>query len=230
MWRKYSLMILGALFAVSAGCDSAVNGDVTATREGGSTVNGSVRVPAGQTTGALNSVNGSIAIGEGATAGAAHAVNGAIEVGAHATVESVGTVNGSITLGDSSRVKGDAKTVNGEIELKNSAEVSGAVQSVAGSISLTDARVGDGLHTVAGSIDVMGASHVVGGILVEKNGGALFNSTSSSKPRVVIGPGAVVEGTLRFEREVRLYVSDKATVGPVEGATPTLFSGDKPPA
>ena len=229
MWLNYSLLILGALFALSAGCDSAVNGDVTATREGGSTVNGSVRVPAGQATGDLNSVNGSIAIGEGATAGAAHAVNGAIEVGAHSTVESVVTVNGSITLGDSARVKGDAKTVNGEIELKNLAEVSGAVTSVDGSISLTDARVGGGLRTVVGSIDVMGASQVDGGILVEKNGGASFSATSSAKPRVVIGPGAVVQGTLRFEREVRLYVSDKATVGPIEGATPMLFRGDKPP-
>jgi hypothetical protein len=54
--------------------------------------------------------------------------------------------------------------------------------------------------------------------------------SDSHKPRIVIGPGAVVQGELRFEREVQLYVSDKATVGAVSGATPIKFSGDKPPA
>jgi hypothetical protein len=44
----------------------------------------------------------------------------------------------------------------------------------------------------------------------------------------VIGPGAVVKGELRFEREVRLYVSDTATIGNVVGATPVKFSGDRP--
>jgi hypothetical protein len=38
-----------------------------------------------------------------------------------------------------------------------------------------------------------------------------------------------VKGTLRFERPVELYVSDRATIGPVEGATPVKFSGDRPP-
>jgi len=48
-------------------------------------------------------------------------------------------------------------------------------------------------------------------------------------PRIVIGPGATVQGDLRFERTVRLFVSDKATIGPVTGATPIPFSGDIPP-
>jgi hypothetical protein len=45
----------------------------------------------------------------------------------------------------------------------------------------------------------------------------------------VIGPGAAVKGTLRFKREVKLYVSDRATIGPVEGATAIKFTGDRPP-
>ena len=45
---------------------------------------------------------------------------------------------------------------------------------------------------------------------------------------VVIGPGAVVKGTLKFQREVKLYVSDRATIGPVEGATVNKFSGEHP--
>ncbi len=47
-------------------------------------------------------------------------------------------------------------------------------------------------------------------------------------PRVVIGPGATVEGTLKFEREVELFVSDSATIGRVEGAKPIRFAGESP--
>jgi hypothetical protein len=38
-----------------------------------------------------------------------------------------------------------------------------------------------------------------------------------------------VQGNLKFERPVDLYVSDKATIVPVEGAKPIAFSGDAPP-
>jgi hypothetical protein len=62
---------------------------------------------------------------------------------------------------------------------------------------------------------------------VEKSSG-WFNSNSRA-PRIVIGPGAAVQGTLRFERDVRLYVSDKATIGPVTGAAVVRFTGDNPP-
>jgi hypothetical protein len=33
-----------------------------------------------------------------------------------------------------------------------------------------------------------------------------------------------VTGVLRFKREVELLVSDSATIGPVEGATPVMFA------
>ena len=42
-------------------------------------------------------------------------------------------------------------------------------------------------------------------------------------------PGAVVQGDLRFEREVTLYVSDKATIGRVSGATAIIFAGESAP-
>jgi hypothetical protein len=80
---------------------------------------------------------------------------------------------------------------------------------------------------VNGNLSILGASHVEGGILVEKtSGGLLFNSDD---PLIIIGPGATVQGDLRFERKVRLYVSDKATIGAVIGATPVSFTGDSPP-
>jgi hypothetical protein len=38
----------------------------------------------------------------------------------------------------------------------------------------------------------------------------------------------VVDGTLEFEREVELYVSETATIGEVKGATAVRYSGDEP--
>jgi hypothetical protein len=49
-------------------------------------------------------------------------------------------------------------------------------------------------------------------------------------PTIVIHGGAVVEGCLSFERRVKLYVNDRAAIGPVEGAEPIRFSGDSPTA
>ena len=43
------------------------------------------------------------------------------------------------------------------------------------------------------------------------------------------GPGAVVEGPMTFERAVRLYVSDTATIGQVTGAAAIKFAGDQAP-
>jgi hypothetical protein len=48
-------------------------------------------------------------------------------------------------------------------------------------------------------------------------------------PRIVIGPNAVVEGALVFEREVTLYVHDSARIGKVTGATAVRFSTPTPP-
>lgn len=48
------------------------------------------------------------------------------------------------------------------------------------------------------------------------------------EPRIVIGPGAVVQGKLKFEHEVELLVSDRAKIGPVEGAKAVMFSGNEP--
>ena len=93
---------------------------------------------------------------------------------------------------------------------------------------LDNAHVAGGIETVGGDITIGADSHVEGGILVDKPGG-WFNFNSNSRlPRVVIGPHAVVQGTLEFRREVVLQVSDSAQIGPVKGATPVKFSGDAP--
>jgi len=99
---------------------------------------------------------------------------------------------------------------------------------VNGKITLSAAHVGGGIKTVNGSMNISGASRVEGGILVQKSSTELIQLVRDV-PRIVIGPGATVQGDLRFERKVQLFVSDKATIGTVTGATPIPFTGDTPP-
>ena len=220
-WVTALVVLTGAI----TGC--GINADVTATAAGANTVNGSIHVPAGMHSGSVGTVNGSIDIEDNATVGTAGTVNGSIELGSHAAADSLSTVNGGVTLGAGARVARAVTTVNGSMSLKSGAEVAGRLSNVNGQIALSNAHVAGGLSTVGGDIEITGASHVEGGIVVEKSTG-WFN-WDPRKPRIVIGPGAVVEGPLRFEREVRLYVSDKASVGPVTGATAIPFTGDEPP-
>jgi cytoskeletal protein CcmA (bactofilin family) len=125
-------------------------------------------------------------------------------------------------------VSGSASSVNGELTLGDGAEITGSLSNVNGKITLTAAHVGGGIKTVNGDMNITGASRVEGGILVEKASGGVLQILHDV-PRIVIGPGATVQGELRFERTVKLYVSDKATIGTVTGATPIPFAGDTPP-
>ena len=222
--RLFALIVAGAALG---GCGVAGNGDVTATERGANTINGSIHVPAGLHSGALGTVNGSIDIDDNATVGSASTVNGSIGMGTHATANSLTTVNGGVTVGSDSRVAHSVTTVNGTMNMHSGADVGGKLENVNGHIVLNAAHVAGGLRTVGGDIDITGASHVEGGIHVEKSNS--WFSIDSRKPRIVIGPGAVVQGELRFDREVQFYVSDQATVGPISGATAVRFAGDHPP-
>jgi DUF4097 and DUF4098 domain-containing protein YvlB len=193
-----------------------------------SKINGSVEVAAGQQTGNVSTVNGSVRIRDGATVAKADTVNGAVEMGGNATAAELNTVNGAITIGQKSRVSGPVEAVNGSIRLSPGADVGGHLSNVNGAIMLDAAHVAGGLETVGGDITVGPNSRVEGGIAVKKPGG-WFNFKSNSRvPQIIIGPGAVVQGTMDFEREVVLHVSDRATVGSIKGATPVKFSGDNP--
>ncbi len=189
-------------------------------------VNGAVQVEAGQVAGNVSTVNGAVRIANGASVQKASTVNGAIELGDHAQAAELGTVNGAITLGNASKVSGDASTVNGSMRLGKGAEVGGKLGNVNGAITLDEAHVGGGIETVDGDITIGANSRVEGGILVNRPGGWFhFNMRT---PLVVIGPHAVVQGTLEFKREVELKVSDSARIGPVKGATVVKFSGANP--
>lgn len=189
-------------------------------------VNGSVQVEAGQPAGDVSTVNGAVHIADNAVVHKASTVNGSVDLGDKAQASELGTVNGAIRLGNASRVSGAVSAVNGGIRLAPGAEVGGQLGNVNGAIVLDGAHVAGGIHTVGGDITVGDHSRVEGGILVDKPGG-WFNWNSRT-PLVVIGPHAVVQGTLEFKREVVLKVSDSAQIGPVKGATVVKFSGATP--
>jgi DUF4097 and DUF4098 domain-containing protein YvlB len=238
MLRNIAIALLGVLGTLTA-CvnsdDSHTNGDKDdQTSEGNPThtVNGSIHVKTGEKKDDVSTVNGSIHIDDNADVTSVQTVNGSITVGAHSTSQSLSTVNGSITLGDGASVSHTISAVNGRLTLHAGADVTGTVANVNGHILLEAAHVGGGIRTVSGDIDIGSNSHVEGGILVKKQRTQIFwffQWNSSDTPRIVIGPGAVVQGDLRFERKVLLYVSDRATIGPVTGASAVKFSGETPP-
>lgn len=192
-----------------------------------SKVNSAIRIDSGKTVGDLGTVNGSIRLGDDVQAGEVGTVNGSIDIGNNANVKSADTVNGRITIGSHSRVSRDVETVNGSVVLEQASDVSGDVGNVNGDIRLQAAHVGGRIQSVSGDIEIGADSIVDGGILIEESNN-WFNFGSNKPPRVVIGPRAVVKGTLEFEREVELLVSDSATIGAVKGATVVKFAGENP--
>lgn len=242
MHGRYPHLMIVAALALLSGCfnapqgggnSSAANngptygsGDVTANTGGGHTVNGSVRVPDGEKTGNVSSVNGSIQVGDNVTLVSARTVNGNITLGSHDAADSLTTVNGSILLEDGTRVAHAVHAVNGALTLRSGADVGGALTNVNGTIQLNGAHVGGGIMTANGDVLIKGGSHVEGGILVQKPPSGWFQFTH--EPQIVIGPGSVVTGDLRFDRKVDLYVSDKAKIGRVIGATPQRYAGEGP--
>jgi DUF4097 and DUF4098 domain-containing protein YvlB len=193
-------------------------------------VNSGITINAGDTADDVSTVNGGITIGDGAVVDEAETVNGGIRLGEGARARSVDTVNGGIRLGSKAVVSGDVETVNGGISMEADAEAEGEVSNVNGAIELERAHVRGRVSTVNGDVLIGDGSRVEGGILVEEpNCGWLGCWGSRRPPRIVIGAGAVVGGTLKFEQEVKLYVHDSAQIGPVEGATAERYSGSAPP-
>ena len=191
-------------------------------------VNGSIAAEAGQRYGDLSTVNGGIDLGRGATVEDVETVNGGIEAGDEVSARSVSTVNGGIRFGQRAQVDGDVETVNGGIFFDRGSSVRRGVSTVNGGIGLVDTDLGGGIETVNGDITVGVGSHVKGGIHVEKPNGTI-RWGKQKVPRIVIGPNAVVEGNLVFEREVRLYVHQSARIGNVSGATAQRYSSATPP-
>lgn len=213
--------VLFLALALAAGNTLAHDNDV-------SKVNGSIHAESGQTYGDLDTVNGSIRIDAGATVGDAETVNGSITAEDKAVLSSASTVNGAITLGEQSRVSGKVETVNGGITVGKLSELNGdELSTVNGKILIYQSNVHGQINTVNGDITIGTGSHVHGGILVDKPTG--FSWGKQKKPRILIGPNAVVMGELVFKRDVELIVHSTAKIGKVSGATVQTYT-DKIPA
>ena len=182
------------------------------------TVNGSIEIGASVTAGDVETVNGSILIGRDSQVGDIDSVNGRISLDPGAKAASIETVNGKLNVGEQASVQGGISAVNGSISLAKAAQVGGELENVNGTIKVDGAQVNGSLKTTSGDIEIGAGSRIDGGILVEKPNFSLFSRKRT--PKIVIGPGAVVNGTLRFEREVELRISNTAKVGKIIGAEP----------
>ena len=192
-------------------------------------VNGGITAQAGQAYGDLSTVNGGIDLERGARAEDVETVNGGIEAGDDVATRDVSTVNGGIRFGQRARIEGGLETVNGGIYVDRGGSVRRGVETVNGAIGLVDTDVGGGIETVNGDVTVGAGSHVKGGIHVEKPTQMGVRWGKQRVPRIVIGPDAVVDGPLVFEREVVLYIHASARTGAITGATARRYDGDRPP-
>jgi cytoskeletal protein CcmA (bactofilin family) len=142
------------------------------------------------------------------------------------------TVNGTVRVGKQSTVDGEIEAVNGKISVDVGSAVRKGVSNVNGHIELTGSEVGGDVMTVTGDISLADSAVVKGDLVVEKPSNWGWGKSNNRKPRIVIGPGSVVEGVIRLEREVELYISETAKVGGVEGVMSmddaVRFKGEQP--
>jgi hypothetical protein len=204
-----------------------------------STTNGGIYVDSGQKAGRVSAVNGGIHIGSDTTVGEVTTVNGGVTLGSDATAQSLHTVNGAISVGPGTHIKGEVRTVNGGFDLAQGVDIAGDLANFNGRMHLVGVHIGGSVQTRTGDIYVGSGSHIDGGLRVDAFtfGHGVdnwftrlifgdYNGSDQRVPTIIIGPGAVVSGTLHFEREVHLYVSSRAKIGPVEGATAGPYSGE----
>lgn len=194
-------------------------------------VNSSITAEAGQAYGDLSTVNGSIKIEANARLKEAETVNGSIRAQDDIQARSLTTVNGSIHVGKRARIEGGIETVNGGVFVDRGGTLARGIETVNGAIGIVATELGGGIETVNGDITVGVGSRVKGGIKIEKpssNWGGL-RIGKQKIPRIVVGPNAVVEGPLVFEREVKLYVHASARIGSIRGATAVRYDGAAPP-
>ena len=207
----------------------ALTSSTAAAEESVSRVLGSIDIEPNRTVANVSTVNGAIEIGAHANVAAVDTVNGHLRLGAGAKADSMSTVNGHVTLETGAQVKGKVTTVNGSMELAPGSEVGAELQNVNGDFTIDAAHVAGRLHTSTGSMTIEHGARIDGGILVDE-GHHNWTLFGPGTPRIVIGPGAVIGGPLKFERKVNLFVSDQAVLqGPIEGAVAVRYSGDTAP-
>ena len=224
------LLILMAVPVYGANVNKSLSVEAGSQSEGETTVNGSISVGDGATvSGDLKTVNGKIHVGKNSTIEDAGTVNGSVSLEDGVKCRALTTVNGSIELGEQSTASG-ISAVNGHIRLEKGASTSDDLSNVNGKIDLEGARVGGDVTTVNGGVELSDSAVIEGDLIVKKPHG--WGNHDAHPPEIVIGPGSKVKGKISLERKVKLYISDSAEVGSVEGvmsmADAVRFSGKRP--
>ncbi len=184
-------------------------------------VNGQVEAAPGETYDTLSTVNGQVRVGRGVTAKEAKTVNGQILIAEDVKLGKASTVNGQLRIGEGATITEEASTVNGSVKLAKRARVGGDVSTVSGEIELDGAEVGGSLTTRNGDIELSEGAHVRGGINVKKKNDSGWSWGKDESVEVRICATCVVDGELRFERPVELYVAPGARIGKVIGDSVT---------
>ncbi len=227
------LVLLLAVPALGATVNKSIKIAADSESDGASSVNGSISVGDNAVvSGNVKTVNGTIRVDAGASVEKVSTVNGAVRLAEKVSSESLSTVNGSIRVGADTVVDGEVTAVNGRIALANGVRVNNNVSNVNGEIELTGAEVAGDLKTVNGDVSLEDGAVLKGDLVVEENSGWGWGKSKSRKPRIVIGPGSRVAGTIILKREVDLFISDTAEVGGVEGKMSmddaVRFEGERP--
>lgn len=227
------LVVLMSAPAFAGTVNKSIKIAAGAESDGASSVNGSITVgDEAIVSGDVGTVNGSIRVGSGARIEEASTVNGGVSIADGVQCEDLSTVNGAIKVGESVTVDGEIDAVNGRITVATASTVSKGVENVNGLIELTGAEIGGDVATVKGDISVLEGTVIMGDLIIEKPSGWRWKSNKKRNPRIIIGPGSRVVGTIVVEHEVDLFISDTAEVGAVKGVM-TLdqavrFSGKRP--
>jgi hypothetical protein len=243
--RQFAILILVALMAVGCGAvnrniqiadGERVEGDVR-------NVNGSIRIGSNCTIiGGVRNVNGAIFVGAGTRLEELRNTNGAIELDADVLVtsvrstngriragqgvtvaEDVSNTNGAIELAEGVTVGGDVQTTNGRLRIAEGGQIAGTVRSTNGPIVLTGTRAG-AVVGANGGIELIDGTHIEGEVHVRETRGTV----TSEPPRIIVGRDVVVEGPIRIERPVQLYIHESARTGDISGAEAIRFSGEQP--
>jgi len=234
-FRSFTACLLGLLLIAPAhafNVNKSISVDAGSTTDGHSTVNGSISVGRDAiVNGSLETVNGTIRIDDNVTLQDAGTVNGAIRIGDGVTADEISSVNGTIRIGKRGSISDEVSVVNGKIQIGAGSSVAGDVSNVNGEMLIEGTEIGGDLSTVTGDVLLTDNSVLRGDLIIEKPGGWGWKR-KNRKPRIIIGPGSKVVGTIKAAQEIELFISDSAEVGGVSGEASmdqaVRFSGNRP--
>lgn len=228
--RSMPAMVVAALLSACGGSinEPVVVADGTKDASASKTVNGRIEVgdDVTVTSGAFRSVNGSARIGSRSVVPDVTLVNGSLTVGDDTRTGELATVNGGITLGERTVVSGEVSTVNGAIRIGPGSVVDESVNAINGKITLDGVTVEGDVENVNQGMDLTGATHIKGRLVVRERGNMDFPERA---PVVTIGAGVRIDGGLVFRREVELRIHRGAEVGEITGAEPVWIDDEVVP-